>query len=190
MAVEVDKEEKSSVKRPVAEEDNPASSSCGGNGKRGLSGKGAKGNANASTNNNYDEEEMNVEPELRTLNKTKHNWRSNKQYALTKVAAHKDKASLVVCHWLFKRYTIKEDCLTPPEKDTLWEFSTASFVYLSPLDQKKSHLVQKPTLSWVLYLFLHTKSVMPAQLMNFQRTTVHHEKKFFTMCHRPWHWRD
>jgi len=104
MAVEVDKEEKSSVKRPVAEEDNPASSSCGGNGKRGLSGKGAKGNANASTNNNYDEEEMNVEPELRTLNKTKHNWRSNKQYALTKVAAHKDKASLVVCHWLFKRY--------------------------------------------------------------------------------------
>jgi len=107
MAVEVDKEEKSSVKRPVAEEDNPASSSCGGNGKRGLSGKGAKGNANASTNNNYDEEEMNVEPELRTLNKTKHNWRSNKQYALTKVAAHKDKASLVVCHWLFKRYNFQ-----------------------------------------------------------------------------------
>ena len=46
MAVEVDEEEKSSVKRPVAEEDDPASSSCGGNGKRRVSGKGAKGNAN------------------------------------------------------------------------------------------------------------------------------------------------
>ena len=133
MAVEVDEEEKS-VKRPLAEEEDLASGSYGGNDKRGVSGKGAKGNANASTNDNYDEEEMNVEPELRMLNKTKHNWRSNKQYALTKVAAHKDKASIVVCHWLFKRYTIKEECLTPPEKDTLWEFSTASFVYLSPLD--------------------------------------------------------
>ena len=135
MAVEVDEEEKS-VKRPLAEEDNLVSGSYGGNGKRGVSGKGAKGKANASTktNNNYDEVEMNVELELWTLNKTKHNWRSNKQYALTKVAAHKDKASLVVCHWFYKKYTIKEECLTPPEKDTLWEFSTASFIYLSPLD--------------------------------------------------------
>ena len=90
--------------------------------------------SNASTNDNYDEDEMNVEPELKTKNKTKHNWRSNKQYALTKVAADEDKASLVVCHWFYKKYTIKEECLTPPEKDTLWEFSTASFIYLSPLD--------------------------------------------------------
>jgi hypothetical protein len=109
------------VKRPVADEGDLVSGSYGGNGKRGVSGKGAKGNANASTNtnNNYDEVEMNVELELWTLNKTIHNWRSNKQYALTKVAAHEDKASLVVCHWFYKKYTIKEECLTPPEKDTL-----------------------------------------------------------------------
>ena len=34
------------MKRSVAEKDNPASSSCGGNGKRHMSSKGAKGNAN------------------------------------------------------------------------------------------------------------------------------------------------
>ncbi len=53
MAVEVDEEEKS-VKRPLAEEEDLASGSYGGNDKRGVSGKGAKGNANASTNDNYD----------------------------------------------------------------------------------------------------------------------------------------
>ena len=73
--------------------------------------------SNASTNDNYDEDETNGEPELKTKNKTKHNWRSNKQYALTKVVSHKEKASLAVYHWLFKRYNIKEECLTPPEKD-------------------------------------------------------------------------
>ncbi len=46
--------------------------------------------SNASTNDNYDEDEMNVEPELKTMNKTKHNWRSNKQYAAARCAMAPD----------------------------------------------------------------------------------------------------
>jgi 3-methyladenine DNA glycosylase/8-oxoguanine DNA glycosylase len=122
--VEVDEEEKSAM-TPVAEEyDPPSKGSHGGNDKRGVSGKGVKGNATASTNDNYDEEEMNVEPELKTLNKTKRNRRSNEQYALAKAAAREGRASLAVRRWLFKTDNIKEERLTPPEKDKLWEFST------------------------------------------------------------------
>jgi 3-methyladenine DNA glycosylase/8-oxoguanine DNA glycosylase len=135
MDVEDDDEEEA-VERPVAVEDcddldegedGPASKRARGSaGKRGAAAKAATGKGKASADDNDAEEEAGVEPELKTINKTKRNRRSHEQYAAAKAAARKGQASLAVRRWLFKTEEVKAECLTPPEKDKLWEFSTAS----------------------------------------------------------------
>ena len=75
------------------------------------------------TDNINDDEETNVEPELRTLNKTKRNKRSYEQYATAKQAAFEGRASIAIRNWLFKTNEVKKERLMPPEKDKFWEFS-------------------------------------------------------------------
>ena len=100
--------------------------------KKGVTGKGAKGKRKASDidyhDDDYDDDDKtrNVEPELKTLNKTKRNKRSNDQYAAAKKAAFEGKASIAIRQWLFKTNDIKTERLMPPEKDKLWEFSSAT----------------------------------------------------------------
>ena len=48
------------------------------------------------------------------------------RYAAAKEAARQGKASLAIRRWLFKTDEVKAERLTPPERDKLWEFSTAT----------------------------------------------------------------
>jgi len=63
---------------------------------------------------------------LKTINRSKRNKRSHEQYAAAKALARAGHASLTVRRWLFNATDTREERLLPPEKDKLWEFSTAS----------------------------------------------------------------